>query len=83
MSEKEFLMDILETEKCMSVNMTYALNEASSKYLYDIYFGMFKDINKSAKDIFTALYDKGCYKLEEETIEKIKQTYNTLLKEIE
>lgn len=82
MNEKEFLIDILETEKCMSVNMIYALNEASCKYLYDRYFKMFKEISKSTKEVFNLLYDKGYYKLEKEDQKKLKDAYDTLSKEI-
>ncbi len=82
MNDKDFLMDILETEKCMSVNMTYALNEASCKYLYDKYFKMFKELNKLVKDIFGLAYNKGYYKLEQEEQKKITDTYTMLSKEI-
>lgn len=83
MNNKEFMMDILETEKSMSVNMTYALNEASSKYLYDKYFKMFKEINKVTKDIFSLAYSKGFYKLEQETPKKINNAYKTLSQELD
>lgn len=83
MNEKEFLMDILETEKNMSVNMVYALNEASSKYLYDKYFKMFKNINKATKDIFSILYDKGYYQIDMESNTKLKDAYNMLKNELE
>ena len=82
MNNKEFMMDILETEKSMSVNMTYALNEASSKHLYDKYFKMFKEINKATKDVFSLAYSKGFYKLEKETPKKINDAYKTLSQEL-
>ena len=34
------------SEKNISVNLVYALNEASNKNIYDLYFKMFKSINK-------------------------------------
>lgn len=83
MNNKEFMMDILETEKSLSVNMTYALNEASSKHLYDKYFKMFKEINKVTKDIFSLAYSKGFYKLEQETPKKINNAYKTLSQELD
>lgn len=82
MNNKEFMMDILETEKSMSVNMTYALNETSSKHLYDKYFKMFKEINKATKDIFYLAYSKGFYKLEQETPKKINDAYKKLSQEL-
>ena len=46
MNDKEYIMDILESEKNLSVNMTYALNEASCDKLYKSYLKMFENINK-------------------------------------
>ena len=34
MNDRDFLNDILESEKNMSVNYTYALNEASNEELF-------------------------------------------------
>ena len=46
MSDKDYLLEMLTTEKNISVNLVYALNEASNKNIYDLYFKMFKSINK-------------------------------------
>ena len=35
MNDENYLNDILETEKNMSVNFTYALNEASNETLFN------------------------------------------------
>lgn len=78
MTDKEYMLDILDTEKYISVNMTYALNEASCEKLYKKYFEMFKKINESAKEIFDLAYSKNYYKLESADTKKIKSTYNTL-----
>ena len=59
MTDKEFLMDILEMEKNMVVNMTYALNESSNDYLYKEFSKMFVNISKTTKDIFTLAYNLG------------------------
>lgn len=83
MSDKEYIMDILDTEKSMSVNMTYALNEASCDKLYKEYFKMFESINKSAKDVFNLAYKNGFYELEEETGTKINKAIKTLTEELE
>ena len=52
MSDKDYLLEMLTTEKNISVNLVYALNEASNKNIYDLYFKMFKSINKITKDIY-------------------------------
>ena len=66
MNDKEYIMDILESEKNLSVNMTYALNEASCDKLYKSYLKMFENINKKVKEIFDLSYKLGFYKLEKE-----------------
>lgn len=83
MSDKEYMMDILDTEKYISVNMTYALNEASCEYLYKKYFDMFKEINKSAKEVFDIAYEKGFYKLEKEEQKKIDSAIKTLSQDLD
>ncbi len=83
MSDKEYMMDILDTEKHMSVNMTYAMNEASCEYLYKKYFDMFKNINKATKEVFDLAYQKGFYTLEEEEKKKIKSAVKTLSQELD
>ncbi len=82
MNDKKFLMDILEMEKNMAVNMTYALNEASNDCLYQKLYQMFASISKQAKDIFTLAYDLGYYQLESETKKKINEALNTLNQEL-
>ncbi len=82
MTDKEFLMDVLEMEKNMAVNMTYALNEASCDYLYKELFKMFEAISKTTKDLFTLAYDTGYYTLEEETKSKIEKAIASLDQEL-
>ena len=82
MNDKEYLMDILESEKNLSVNMTFALNEASCDKLYKSYLKMFENINKKVKEIFDLSYKLGFYKLEKEEGKKIKSTIKTLTQEL-
>ena len=82
MNDKEYIMDILESEKNLSVNMTIALNEASCDKLYKSYLKMFENINKKVKEIFDLSYKLGFYKLEKEEVKKIKSTIKTLTQEL-
>ena len=81
-NDKEYIMDILESEKNLSVNMTYALNEASCDKLYKSYLKMFENINKKVKEIFDLSYKLGFYKLEKEEGKKIKSTIKTLTQDL-
>ena len=82
MNDENYLNDILETEKNMSVNFTYALNEASNKNIYDLYFKMFKSINKTTKDIYEECVNKGYYQKNSITEKKITDAYNQLSQEL-
>lgn len=83
MNDKDYLKDILESEKNLSVNMSYALNEASCNNLYKNYFKMFEKINKKVKELFYLSYNLGYYKLEKEETKKIKSNIKTLSQDLE
>lgn len=78
MNDRDFLNDILETEKNMSVNFTYALNEASNEELFEEIYNMFQNIKQAQRDIFELAFRKGWYTLEKAEISKINEEYNTL-----
>lgn len=83
MTDKEYMMDMLDTEKWISVNMVYAMNEASCEDIYKKFADMFKNINKSAKEIFDVAYSKNYYPLEKEESKKIKSAVKTLSQDLE
>lgn len=82
MTDKEILMDILETEKNMAVNMTYALNEASHEKLYNELFNIFEGISENAKELFALAYELNYYELEAEKKTKIEKTVQMLNQEL-
>ena len=67
MNDENYLNDILETEKNMSVNFTYALNEASNETLFNEIYEMFKQIKASQRNLFELSFRKGFYTLEKGT----------------
>lgn len=83
MSDKEYMMDILDTLKYISVNMTYAMNEASCEYLYKKYSEMFKKINGAAKEVFDLAFANNFYTLEQEDNKKIKSAIKTLSQDLD
>ena len=83
MTDKEYIMDTLDTLKSLSVNMIYAMNEASCDKLYKEYFNMFKEINKQTKEVFDLAYKLGYYTLEAEEEKKIKSALKTLSQELD
>ncbi len=83
MSDKEIIMDALETEKNMAVNMTYALNEASHEKLYNELFNMFEEISEEAKNLYAIAYNLNYYTLEAEKKNKITKSINKLNQELQ
>lgn len=78
MNDKDFLNDILETEKNMSVNFTYALNEASNEELFEEIYNMFQNIKQAQRNLFELAFRKGWYALERAETNKINEEYNML-----
>lgn len=83
MNDKEILMDILEMEKNITVNTTYALNEASCDYLYKEIFKMHEQISKTTKEIFNFAYNEGFYPLEKAEQNKITKAIYNLKQELQ
>lgn len=78
MNDRDYVNDILETEKNMSVNMTIALNEASNEKLYDELFDIFKSIKQEQRSLYELMFRNGWYSLEKAPEQKITQSYNKL-----
>lgn len=78
MNDKDFLNDMLETEKNMSVNFTYALNEASNEELFKKIYDMFIHIKEAQRNLFELAFKKGWYTLEKADENKIVEEINTL-----
>ncbi len=83
MNDKYYLFDILASEKNMTVNMAISLNEASCDNIYKKYFAMFKDVSKTAKDLYYFAYNNNWYQLENAESTKISEEINKLEDELE
>lgn len=75
MNDRDILNDVLNTEKCMSDNLSTALNEASNETLFNDILPMFNDTKAAAKDLFNLLFKNGWYTLEKAEQTKIQQKY--------
>lgn len=82
MKDKDFLMDVLEMEKNMAVDMTYALNETSNENLYKKLFKMFENISQTARNLFNFAYNENFYTLSKEDQNKITETLYTFKQEL-
>ena len=83
MELKDYLGDILESEKNMVVNYAHALNEASCDNLYKEYKRQFDNISNYTKTLFNIAYNKGFYNLEKAQSNKIQQEFRQLSDELQ
>ncbi|MCR2823097.1 spore coat protein [Lederbergia panacisoli] len=75
MNDRDFLNDMLSTEKYMTQAYTTALHEASHQHLYDDLLSIFTETQQMQRDIFNLMFQKGWYKMEVQDTQKIQQSY--------
>lgn len=78
LNDCDYLNEILTCEKNMSVNLTYALNEASNSKLFEEIFTIFKDVKTAQRDAYNMTFKNGWYSLEKEIPLKINEKVNEL-----
>lgn len=78
LNDCDYLNEILSCEKNMSINLTYALNEASNQQLFKEIFSIFEDIKMAQRDAYNMAFKNGWYSLEKEKEEKITEKRNEL-----
>ena len=64
--------DVLQTVKGMVTNYAYALNEASSEFIYQEFFNEFETLSKLAKELYNFAYNLGWVSLTEASNKDIK-----------
>ena len=82
MDEKFIMMDVLATEKWMTVSTATALNEASCDAVYDVYADLFNDLSSACQDVFTICFNHSWYQLEAAPQPKLKQDISKLCGEL-
>jgi len=83
MNDRDYLNDILESEKNISVNMATFLNEASNEKLYKKIFPMFTEIKDNHRDLYELAFQNGWYQLEEAEQKNINEKKSSLNKKIQ
>ncbi len=71
LNDCDYLHEILSCEKNMSVNLTYALNEASNQELFKEIYTIFEDVKMAQREAYNMAFKNGWYSLEKEKEEKI------------
>lgn len=78
MNDRDYVNDVLSTEKCFSNNLSTALSEASNEDLFNELLTMFSETKAAARDLFNLLFTNGWYKLEKAEDTKIQQKQNDM-----
>ncbi|MDF0728069.1 spore coat protein [Cytobacillus sp. S13-E01] len=75
MNDRDFINDMLATEKYMTDAYSNALNEASHEALYQDIRTIFNETQNSQRQLFNLMFEHGWYKLEAEEQQKVQQKH--------
>lgn len=75
MSDRDFINDILTTEKYMTSSYTTALNEASHQALYDDIQKICNETHLCQRDLFNLMFKKGWYSFDAESQQTLTQSH--------
>lgn len=73
MSDRDFINDILATEKYLTNSYNTAVNEASIEELYQLQMKHLNDTHQAARELFHLMQQKGWYNVEPAESQKISQ----------
>ena len=80
LNDRDYLLDVLASEKNMAVNLSIALNEASNSSLYDVIEEIDDQVRAVQRKLYNLAFQSGWYILEEVPQKKIDEKYNSLMK---
>lgn len=75
MNERDFLNDMLMTEKYMTSSYSMFLHEASHQQLYQDVLNIFTETQNCQRELYNLMFRKGWYKLEPANEQQLQQTY--------
>ncbi|MDX8044716.1 spore coat protein [Gracilibacillus sp. S3-1-1] len=75
MNDRDFVNDMLATEKYLSQSYGNAMNEASNQVLYQDILHIFEDTQNCQRDLFNLMFKNGWYSLEEVSTQTSEQSY--------
>lgn len=78
MNERDYLVDILSSEKDVTKNMCVALTEASNEKLHNEFKEMFDTVESLQREAYNLAWNKGWYTLEEAQTSKISEKQTEL-----
>jgi spore coat protein CotF len=75
MNDRDFLNDMLTTEKYMTSAYSIFLHEASHQQLYQDMMNIFTETQNCQRELYNLMFKKGWYKLEAADPQKLQQSY--------
>ncbi|MDR4889470.1 spore coat protein [Fredinandcohnia sp. QZ13] len=73
MNDRDFINDMLATEKYMTAAYSTALNEMSHDGLYEDIRSIFNETQDCQRELYNLMFKNGWYKLEEAETQKVQQ----------
>lgn len=83
MNERDYLIDILSSEKDITKNMCVALTEASNMKLHSEFLEIFDVVEEIQAETYELAWNNGWYALEEAEKTKIKEKEKELQKKLD
>lgn len=75
MNERDFVNDMLATEKYMTASYSTALNEASCQHLYQDISSVFNETQDCERNMYNLMFKNGWYSLEAADQQKLQQAF--------
>ncbi|MEH7440801.1 spore coat protein [Heyndrickxia sp. MSNUG] len=75
MNDRDFINDILTTEKYMTTSYTQALHEASHDQLYQDLLGIYNETSNAQRSLYNLMFKKGWYAIEATDPQKLQQSH--------
>lgn len=83
MNERDYLVDILSSEKDITKNMCVALTEASNEKLHSEFLEFFNIVEELQREAYDLAWNKGWYSLEEASSSKVSEKETELQKKLD
>ena len=82
LNERDYMMDLLSTEKALVKDYTVAMTEASNEKLYQFYKDVFNELILLSRKIYELMFKNGWYCLEKAESAKVNEKITKLNQEI-
>ncbi|MEH6944805.1 spore coat protein [Bacillus sp. JJ722] len=75
MNDRDFINDMLATEKHMTNSYSTAMHEASHKGLYQEIYTAFQESSQAQRDLYNLMFKKGWYGMDKAQQQGVTQDY--------